>query len=86
MGRAVNTLLPVASIGGEVVKARVLVLWGLDGGFPFVTPKCFKHLRLSFSHVLYFGGWLKRLAGEVFNRLETYSMYCRSAEIQRNQL
>jgi putative membrane protein len=29
MGRAVNTLLPVASIGGEVVKARVLVLWGL---------------------------------------------------------
>ena len=31
MGRAVNTLLPVASIGGEVVKARVLVLWGIDG-------------------------------------------------------
>ncbi|MEK9722197.1 MAG: lysylphosphatidylglycerol synthase domain-containing protein [Rhodospirillaceae bacterium] len=30
MGRAVNTLLPVASIGGEIVKARVLVLWGLD--------------------------------------------------------
>lgn len=30
MGRAVNTLLPVASIGGEVVKARVLVLWGTD--------------------------------------------------------
>lgn len=30
MGRAVNTLLPVASIGGEVVKARALVLWGLD--------------------------------------------------------
>ncbi len=30
MGRAVNTLLPVASIGGEVVKARVLVLWGID--------------------------------------------------------
>lgn len=30
MGRAVNTLLPVASIGGEVVKARVLVLWGLE--------------------------------------------------------
>jgi len=32
MGRAVNTLLPVASIGGEVVKARVLVLWGIDAG------------------------------------------------------
>ena len=31
MGRAVNTLLPVASIGGEVVKARVLTLWGIDG-------------------------------------------------------
>ncbi len=30
MGRAVNTLLPVASIGGEVVKARALVLWGAD--------------------------------------------------------
>ena len=30
MGRSVNTLLPVASIGGEVVKARVLVLWGID--------------------------------------------------------
>jgi putative membrane protein len=30
MGRAVNTLLPVATIGGEVVKARALVLWGTD--------------------------------------------------------
>lgn len=30
MGRAVNTLLPVASIGGEIVKARALVLWGID--------------------------------------------------------
>ncbi len=30
MGRAVNTLLPVASIGGEVVKARVITLWGTD--------------------------------------------------------
>ncbi len=28
MGRAVNNLLPVASIGGEVVKARLLVIWG----------------------------------------------------------
>jgi len=31
MGRAVNTLLPVASIGGEIVKARALTLWGTDG-------------------------------------------------------
>ncbi len=31
MGRAVNTLLPVASIGGEVVKARLIVLWGTPG-------------------------------------------------------
>ncbi len=30
MGRAVNTLLPVASIGGEVVKAHTLILWGID--------------------------------------------------------
>lgn len=30
MGRSVNTLLPVASIGGEVVKARALILWGTD--------------------------------------------------------
>lgn len=28
MGRAVNNLLPVASIGGEVVKARLLAIWG----------------------------------------------------------
>ena len=28
MGRAVNNLLPVASIGGEVVKARLLTIWG----------------------------------------------------------
>ncbi len=28
MGRSINTLLPVASIGGEVVKARMLILWG----------------------------------------------------------
>ena len=29
MGSAVNTLLPVATIGGELVKARVLTLWGI---------------------------------------------------------
>jgi putative membrane protein len=30
MGRAVNTLLPVATIGGEIVKARLVILWGAD--------------------------------------------------------
>jgi putative membrane protein len=30
IGRSVNTLLPVATIGGEVVKARLLILWGID--------------------------------------------------------
>lgn len=29
-GRSVNNLLPVATIGGEVVKARLLTLWGAD--------------------------------------------------------
>jgi putative membrane protein len=27
MGSAINTLLPVATIGGEIVKARVIVIW-----------------------------------------------------------
>jgi putative membrane protein len=31
MGSAVNTLLPVATIGGEVAKARVLTLWSHAG-------------------------------------------------------
>ena len=31
MGRAVNVLLPVATIGGEVVKARLMILWGARG-------------------------------------------------------
>lgn len=31
MGRAVNNLLPVAQIGGEIVKARALVLRGTPG-------------------------------------------------------
>lgn len=30
MGSAVNTLLPVATIGGSFVKARVLSLWGVS--------------------------------------------------------
>ena len=32
VGSAVNTLLPVATIGGEVVKARILTLWAHAGG------------------------------------------------------
>ena len=28
VGRAINTLLPVATIGGEIAKARLLILWG----------------------------------------------------------
>ena len=31
IGRAVNNLLPVASIGGEVVKARLVLIWGAGG-------------------------------------------------------
>ncbi len=31
MGRAVNNILPVASIGGEIAKARLLILWGRNG-------------------------------------------------------
>ena len=31
MGRAINNLLPVATIGGEVAKARLLTLWGCAG-------------------------------------------------------
>jgi putative membrane protein len=31
IGRAVNNLLPVASIGGEMIKARLLHQWGISG-------------------------------------------------------
>ena len=31
MGRAVNNLLPVATIGGEIAKARLITLWGVRG-------------------------------------------------------
>lgn len=31
MGRAINSLLPVATIGGEIARARLLLLWGRDG-------------------------------------------------------
>tara|TARA_B100001996_G_scaffold67404_1_gene49043 strand:+ start:909 stop:1880 length:972 start_codon:yes stop_codon:yes gene_type:complete len=28
IGRAINTILPVATIGGEIAKARLLIFWG----------------------------------------------------------
>ncbi len=31
IGRAINTLLPVATIGGEIAKARLITLWGSSG-------------------------------------------------------
>ena len=31
IGRAINTLLPVATIGGEIAKARLITLWGTSG-------------------------------------------------------
>ncbi len=31
IGRAINTLLPVATIGGEIAKARLITLWGTRG-------------------------------------------------------
>ena len=31
MGHSINSLLPVATIGGEIVKARLLTLWGTNG-------------------------------------------------------
>ncbi len=31
MGRAINSLLPVATIGGEIARARLLLLWGRNG-------------------------------------------------------
>ena len=30
IGRAINTLLPVATIGGEIAKARLITLWGTN--------------------------------------------------------
>ncbi len=31
MGSAINTLLPVAAVGGELAKARLITLWGAKG-------------------------------------------------------
>jgi len=30
IGRAINTLLPVATIGGEIAKVRLISLWGAN--------------------------------------------------------
>ena len=49
MGRSVNTLLPVASIGGEVIQARVLMLWGgrgPDAGASVVVDKTVQAMSL----------------------------------------
>jgi putative membrane protein len=49
MGRSVNALLPVATIGGEVVKARVLNLGGTkgaDAGASVVVDKTVQALSL----------------------------------------
>lgn len=31
IGRSINTLLPVASVGGDIAKARLLMIWGRNG-------------------------------------------------------
>lgn len=49
MGRAINTLLPVASIGGEIAKARLLILWkhpGIDASASVLVDKTVQALAL----------------------------------------
>ena len=49
MGRAVNILLPVATIGGEVVKARLITLWegnGVDVSASVMVDKTVQALAL----------------------------------------
>ncbi len=51
MGRAVNNLLPVASIGGEIVKARLLFIWGTNGihaAASVMVDKAIQALTLAF--------------------------------------
>ena len=51
MGRAVNNLLPVASIGGEIVKARLLFIWGTNGihaAASVMVDKAVQALALAF--------------------------------------
>ena len=49
MGRAINTLLPVATIGGEIAKARLLMLWkhsGIDASASVMVDKTVQALAL----------------------------------------
>lgn len=49
MGRAINTLLPVATIGGEIAKARLLILWkheGIDASASVMVDKAVQGLAL----------------------------------------
>ncbi len=49
MGRAINTLLPVATIGGEIAKARLLMLWkhdGIDASASVMVDKAVQGLAL----------------------------------------
>ena len=50
MGRAVNNLLPVASIGGEVVKARLVLIWGgagVDAAASVMVDKAVQAMALA---------------------------------------
>ena len=49
IGRAINTLLPVATIGGEIAKARLLILWkhnGIDASASVMVDKTVQALAL----------------------------------------
>jgi putative membrane protein len=49
IGRAINTLLPVATIGGEIAKARLLMLWkynGIDASASVMVDKTVQALAL----------------------------------------
>lgn len=71
LGHAVNNLLPVASVGGEIAKARLLQLWGHDGieaTASVVVDKTLQALTMMLWGLCGVGllGWLavdNRLAG-----------------------
>lgn len=67
MGRSVNTLLPTASVGGEVVKARVLALWGTvaaDAGASVVVDKTVQALSLVLWALVGIGLMMSRSAND----------------------
>lgn len=67
MGRAVNTLLPAATIGGEVVKARVLTLWRIgaaDAGASVVVDKTVQALSLVLWALVGIGLMMSRSAND----------------------